>query len=106
MLEELKTVLFSTAILLVIFFYGSYALFKLLDLFKLKTEKQDIVAFIIFAALISTYPAFLSKLTAKLLVKLGIFGWLVAAILYGVCYHRFKIQIQHKNALKEFPDFS
>lgn len=103
MLEELKTVLFSTAILLVVFFYGDYVLFKLLNLFKLKTEKQDIIAFIIFTAIVLTYPAFLSKLIAKILIKLGIFGWIVATVLYGVCYHRFKIQIQHKKALKETP---
>lgn len=97
MLETLKLIVFSTAVLLLIFFYGHYALFKLLDLFNLKTEKQDIIAFVIFAAIVSTYPAFLSKLTAKLLVKLGIFGWIVAIILYGICYHRFKMQVEHRN---------
>lgn len=101
MLETIKTILFSTAVLLLIFFYGHYVLFKLLELFNLKTEKQDIIAFVIFAVFISFYPAFLSKLTSKLLVKLGIFGWLIAAILYVICYHRFKKQVEHRDVSKK-----
>lgn len=99
--ETLELIVFSTAMLLLIFFYGRYTLFKLLDLFKLKTEKQDVVAFIIFAVFISFYPAFLSKLVGMILVKLGIFGWILAAIMYVAAYHRFKLQVEHKiNAKK------
>jgi len=101
MLETIKTILFSTSILLLLFFYGHYILFKLLDLFNLKTEKQDIIGFVIFVAIIATYPAFISKWTAKLLSYVGVFGWVIVICIYVVCYDRFKRQVQHRNVLKK-----
>lgn len=100
MLEELKTILFSTAMLLLIFFYGHYALFRLLELFDLKTEKEDVIAFAIFIVIVSTYPAFVSKWIAKLLVKLSIFGWVIAAAAYVMCYYRFKKELCKKKDVK------
>lgn len=101
MLETIELIVFSTAMLLLIFFYSHYVLFKLLDLFKLKTEKQDIIAFVIFAVFVSLYPSFLSKLVGMILAKIGIFGWIIAAVMYVVAYHRFKLQVEHKLASKE-----
>lgn len=85
-ISALQHSVFSTAIILALFFYGNKLVFILLRLLKLK-EKQEFIAFVI---LVLIFSSLIHKWVADLLVKLGIISWIAIIILYYFLYKAFK----------------